>query len=138
MYRLRAVNTAPGRLPGNVEVTTMYEKVDGEITSEIAHEMAAKMIGPYLTADFGQRLVSDYEDPLKPYLQEQNTKSMAGEVFSVKCPGIGNLDMSHYREGWDCDHLNDAEVIVDCVENGDMIDEIDDLAGKIYTSANDD
>lgn len=107
-----------------------------KITKQQAKEIAEKMLAEYLTADYGYRLVSDNEDPLKAYLQTYNSYSMAGEVFNVKCPGIGNLDMSIYREGWDCENLDDTEVIIDCCENGDMTEDIEELAQAIYNSAN--
>lgn len=106
------------------------------ITREQAYEIAAEKICEFLTAEFGKRLVSDNENPLDAYIQDQNSWSQAGEVFSVTCPGIGNLDMSYFRNDWDCDHLSDAEVISECCENGDMSGDIENLAEKIYESAN--
>ena len=106
------------------------------ITKEMAIEMATEMIEEYLLASYGQRLVSDWENPFQPYIQEQNSWSQAGEVFSVACPGFGNLDISGFREGWDCDHLEDAEVIQLCCRDGDMSEYIEELADKIYESAN--
>jgi hypothetical protein len=106
------------------------------ITREVAGEMAEEMLYRYLTASYGQRLVSDHEKPLSPYIQEQNSYSMAGEVFSVPCPGIGNLDMTDLRAGWDCKHLSDKEVIATWCHEGDMSDSIKELAEAIYTSAN--
>jgi hypothetical protein len=106
------------------------------ITMEAAIEMAASMLYEYLTARHGQRLVADWEDPTAPYIQEQNSWSMAGEVFSVPCPGLGPLDMTDYREGWDCEHLNDDEVLRVYVDEGDTYLEIEQLAEQIYASAN--
>lgn len=106
------------------------------ITREQAQEMAAENLAQYLMADYGQRLVSDREHPLRAYIQEQNSHSMAGEIFSVNCPGIGNLDMSYWRKGWDCDDLDDADVIQHCCEEGDVTAEIEELADAIHESAN--
>jgi len=111
-------------------------KKEEKITKEKAREIAGKMLYEYMTADWGKRLVSDNEHPLKAYIQDQNSWSQAGEVFSVQCPGLSNLEMySRYRDGWECDHLSDEEVIADCCENGDMSPEIEDLAEKIYESS---
>ena len=104
------------------------------ITYEKAREMASEMLYQYMIADFGKRLVSDREHPYKPYIQEQNSYSMAGECFSVRCIGLGNENMSYYREGWECENLTDEEVIADCIENGDMTSDIDALAEKIMES----
>lgn len=109
-------------------------KKDFFLNRRQAKEIAEKNIYMFLIADYGKRLVSDYEDPLDAYIQGQNSWSQAGEVFSVRCPGIGNLDMSYYREGWDNDYLSDEEVIWECCNDGDMTDEIDDLADSIYKS----
>ncbi len=111
-------------------------KKEEKITKEEAKEIAEKMLYEYLTADWGQRLVSDNEHPLKAYIQNQNSWSQSGEVFSVQCPGLDNLEMySRYRDGWECDHLSDEKVIADCCENGDMSSEIEELAEKIYESS---
>jgi len=106
------------------------------ITRKQAKKIAADNLYEYLTADYGKRLVSDEENPLEAYLQEQNTRSQAEEIFSVKCPGIGNLCMSYFREGWNCDDLSDEGVLAECCEVGDMILEINALADAIYASAN--
>ena len=107
------------------------------ITIDIAYEIATEKMEEYLCATAGKRLVSDNEHPTEAYIQDMNSYSMAGEVFSVRCPGIGNLDMSFFREGWDCDDLSDEEVIHSCCEDGDMTVEINELADAIYESAND-
>jgi len=106
------------------------------ITKEQAYEIAEQNIEKFLTAEWGKRLVSDLEAPFQAYLQEQNTSSMAGEVFSVKCPGVNNMDCSYYREGWDNEGLTDVECIIDCCQCGDMTNEIQELADKIYEDAN--
>jgi len=106
------------------------------ITKEKAREIAEKNLGEYMLGEWGQRLVSDWESPFEAYIQEQNSHSMAGEVFSVKCIGLGNMDLSFYRKGWKCDNLSDDEVILEWCKNGDMTDEIEALAEQIFTSAN--
>lgn len=50
---------------------------------------------------------------------------------TAKCPGIGNLDMSYYREGWDCADLCDEAVIMGCCEDGDMSEELGDLKKQL-------
>ncbi len=117
-------------------ITKENNKDIKNMTKEQAYEIAADNIEKYLTAEYGKRLVSDNEDPLSAYIQDANSLSQAGEIFSVDCPGIGNLDMSYYRNGWDCKNLSDEEVIIECCES-DMSDEIDDLTEKIFQSAND-
>lgn len=52
-------------------------------------------------------------------------------IAIVKCPGIGNIDMTFWRDGWDCDHLSDVEVIRDSCENGDVEDERQELILRI-------
>lgn len=126
--------TAPNpQAPGNGGDVREYMEI---IDWETAEEMAKKMLWAWLTAEHGQRIVSDFEDPYRPYVQEQNSYSMAGECFSVKCIGIGNRNMTYYREGWDSDGLDDYEVIGECVENGDMTCEIDALTEAIMESWN--
>ncbi len=109
---------------------------DFEMTMEIAEKMAKENIAGFLTAEFGMRLVADWEDPEQAYLQEQNTFSQAGEVFSVPVWGIGNMDdMDYYRKDWDCSKLTDEEVLLECCKNGDVDDEIRQLAEDIFTCA---
>ncbi len=107
-----------------------------KMTMELAEKIAREHITDYMTAQFGQRLVSDWEDPEQAYLQEQNTFSQAGEVFSVPCWGIGNIDdMDFYRRGWECSHLSDEEVILECCKEGDVDDDIQQLANDILSCA---
>ena len=113
----------------------MNEEKKNPITRDVAYEIANDHIGKYLTAKWGQRLVSDWNNPTQAYLQETNSWIQVGEVFSVACPGIGNIDMTRYRDGWENSHLTDAECILNCVENGDMSREIEQLAENIYDSA---
>jgi hypothetical protein len=58
-------------------------------------------------------------------------------VVTVKCPGIGNIDMTWWRSGWDCDHLTDEEVVRDCCENGDVEEERQELIRCIQEAAKD-
>ncbi len=109
---------------------------DFKMTMEIAEKIAEKNIADFLTAQFGQRLVSDWEDPEQAYLQEQNTFSQAGEVFSIPVWGIGNMDdMDFYRKGWECSQLTDEEVLRECCKEGDVSSDIQQLAEDIYTCA---
>jgi hypothetical protein len=139
----------------SVKKMTQKEKI---ITKDVAYEIATKMIGKYLTAPYGKKLVSDWEDPLDAYIQDVGSRSMAGEVFSVKCPGISNIDSTFFTEdfvAWDekhgayivdQEHMEDcgrivgdlSDVILECVEDGDVTDAIDALANDIYLSANED
>lgn len=112
----------------------MEQEQQYAITKEECQEIAEEKLCDYLTAKAGQRLVSDFEDPKKAYIQEQNTYSQAGEVFSMNCPGIGDGDWSYLREGWNCEHLSDEEVIEECCEKGDMSDDINILAENIWNS----
>jgi hypothetical protein len=114
----------------------MKEKKEEVITWKMAWKMALEILEEYYLAPAGKRVVSDWDDPTQPYIQEQNSWSMSGEVFSVECPGLANLDLSRYREDWDCDHLSDEEVMIHCIREGDMVNEIEELAKEIYTSAN--
>lgn len=59
-------------------------------------------------------------------------------IAIAKCPGIDNIDMTWWREGWECDHLSDAAVIHDCCENGDVSDELDTLIEKLVEDAESD
>jgi len=49
-------------------------------------------------------------------------------------PDGGPRTETRYRDGWDCDGLTDEEVILNCVEHGDMSREIDGLAEMIRVS----
>ena len=77
-----------------------------------------------------------WEDPEQAYFQQTNTTSQAGEVFSVPVWGIGNIDdMDFYRSGWDCSNLTDEEVLRECCKNGDVDDDIQQLANDILSCA---
>lgn len=58
-------------------------------------------------------------------------------IATAKCPGIGQLDMTYWRSGWDCDHLDAAEVVYDCCENGDVESELTDLVRDLIDSLED-
>lgn len=48
-------------------------------------------------------------------------------LVSVKCPGLNNLSMQEFREGWDSDGLSDEEVVVDCIQRGDYSQALESL-----------
>lgn len=56
-------------------------------------------------------------------------------IAVAKCPGLSNIDMTWWREGWECDHLSDAEVIHDCCTNGYVDDELNTLVEKLVEDA---
>ena len=111
------------------------------------HEVAARHISNYLTADFGQRLVIDFSGNV--YLQDYSTFD-EDEIVSVKCPGVNNLDSTYFLEGfvdWDEDKgayvtippqpdagrvVGDLkDVIRECCEVGDVTDFIKDLEAEM-------
>jgi hypothetical protein len=59
-------------------------------------------------------------------------------IATARCPGIGNADMTYFREGWDCDGMDDEEVIRDCCENGDVSGELEDLVARLIDDLADD
>jgi hypothetical protein len=107
------------------------------------HEVAAKHISDYLTADFGKRLVVDFSGNV--YLQDSSTFS-GNEIISVKCPGLNNLDSTQFLEGfaeWDEEKgayvtippqpddgriVGDLKAVIrECCETGDVTGFIEDL-----------
>lgn len=92
-------------------------------------------LAEYLTAPWGHRL-GVYADGTVGVGESVGDEIDPDErpIALVRCPGIGNADMTYWREGWDCDHLNDADVIRDCCENGDVSDEIENLVERLVRS----
>lgn len=85
----------------------------------------------YMTGRFGQSLAI-YNDGV--YLVESNAVEIDPEeraIVEIRCPGTSNLDMTRYREDWDCDHLTDEEVLRECCDTGDMCDELDSLRWEL-------
>jgi hypothetical protein len=58
-------------------------------------------------------------------------------IVTARCPGIGNIDTTWCRTGWDCEDLDDAEVIIDCCENGDVEDELKELHRRLVSDIED-
>lgn len=52
-------------------------------------------------------------------------------LATIRCPGIGSIDMTSWRADWECGHLDDAAVIRDCCENGDVEDERAELVRRL-------
>jgi hypothetical protein len=96
-------------------------------------ELIRDAVGPdelaeYLVADSGERL-GVYVDGDVIVGDDVGNEIAEDErpVAWVRCPGLGNIDMAWWRNGWDCAGLTEEEVIRDCCENGDVADEILDL-----------
>jgi hypothetical protein len=86
----------------------------------------------YLTAAHGER-IGIYVDGSFSVGRDvgREIEPIERPIFELKCSGINNLDMTWWREGWDCDHLTDEEVIAECCKNGDLIDEAKSLAKNL-------
>lgn len=100
--------------------------------NEIREAVGVDTLADYLAAPWGQFLgiypngtVSIGEDVGR----EIDPRERPAVV--VKSPGIENLDMTWWREGWECGHLSDEEVLRDCCKNGDIEGEYEDLIGKL-------
>lgn len=107
------------------------------VDAELARQWLREHIGrgelaSYLVGDSGDRFAVKRDG--STYVSPSAGMEIAPEdrpIAWVKCKGIGNLDMTWWREDWECDDLDDTEVIWDCCENGDVSDELDDLIGKL-------
>lgn len=96
-------------------------KYDGKEYSELKDVVSAALAA-YLTGDFGQRLAFHADGVV--CLMDQNSFNR-DEIASRKCYGIGNMDMTFYRDGWDSEGKTDRECILACVADGDNSEEID-------------
>jgi hypothetical protein len=86
----------------------------------------------YLTADSGWVLGVDVDGTV--HIGDSVGREIEPSerpIATAKCPGLGNLDMAWWREGWDCEALDDDDVVRDCCENGDVSDELDGLIARL-------
>lgn len=105
----------------------MIFKYQGK-TFDSVRDVVSAALGEYLTGDFGQRLAFHADGVVCIMGQNEYHKD---EIASRRCYGIGNMDLSFYREGWDSSGKTDRECILACVADGDLSEEIDGIAEDI-------
>lgn len=109
-------------------------------------DIARKNLFEFWTKRYGYRLVVDEE--CRDYFVGQGTYD-TDEVASVDCPGIGNLDSTYFCDGfceWDEEKeayvsIEDGRIIGDfkaviqeCIDFGDVEDDIEELAQQLEKS----
>jgi hypothetical protein len=117
----------------------IIQEQDAEDLELIREAVDSEALADYLTADADDWFVVWTDGTCS--IMEGSTRpgpEQAGRILGmVRCPGLGNADMTYWRDGWDCGHLSDEEVIRDCCENEDVIGEAEDLVRKLFESATD-
>lgn len=97
-------------------------------------DLISRAIGPdelaaFLTADSGCRLGVYWLPSGELYASVGDSVGAEidpeeGPICSAACPGLGNADMTWWRNGWDCAGMTDSQVIEECCRDGDVSDEL--------------
>jgi hypothetical protein len=105
----------------------------------IRETIDADTLADYLTADSGDWFVvwADGTTSIMDGSTLPGREQDARIVATVRCPGIGNADMTWWRGGWgaECADLDDEEVIRRSCAEGDVAGEVEDLVGKLIEDA---
>ncbi len=104
-----------------------------KITREwLADQIGRGELAQYLTGDSGDTFGVDADG--STHVGDSVGREIDPDerpIATAKCRGIGNLDMTWWRDGWPCAELSDEDVIRDCCRNGEVEGEIEDLIDRL-------